>query len=102
MVKTIESVSSVTEQNSAAAQQMAANSTQVSQSVESIADITRENSAATQQVSASAEEMSAQVQEVVASSQSLDEMARELKVIVGQFKLNGHGAEERVATPATS
>ncbi len=89
MVKTIDSVSGVTVQNLAATQEMASNSTQVSQSVEAIADITRQNSAATQEVSASAEEMSAQVEQVVASSQSLDQMAKDLQVVVGKFRLNG-------------
>ncbi len=96
MVKTIDSVSGITEQNSAAAAQMAGNSTQVSQSVESIADITRQSSAATQEVSAASEEMSAQVEQVVASSQALDGMAKELQEVVGKFNLNEHGARSGV------
>lgn len=93
LVKTVETVSGITEQNSAAAEEMAANSTQVSQSVETIGDITRQNSAATQEVSAAAEEMSAQVQQVVASSQSLDQMAKDLQDIVGKFALDGNNSK---------
>ena len=88
MVKTIETVSSVVEQNSAATEQMAANSTEVTKAVEGVANITRENSAATQHVSAAAEEMSAQVQEVVASSQSLSQMARDLQEVVSTFTID--------------
>ena len=92
LVRTIEVVSGVTEQNAAGAQQMSASSTQVGQSVESISEITRQNGAATQEVSAAAEQMSAQVQEVVASSQSLDQMSKDLQTIVGKFNLDGNGA----------
>ena len=93
LVKTVANVSGITEQNSAAAEEMAANSTQVSQSVDSIGDITRQNSAATQEVSAAAEEMSARVQQVVASSQNLDQMAKDLQGIVGKFSLEGRGSK---------
>ena len=92
LVRTIEVVSGVTEQNAAGAQQMSASSTQVGQSVESISEITRQNGAATQEVSAAAEQMSAQVQEVVASSQSPDQMSKDLQTIVGKFNLDGNGA----------
>ncbi|MCR4394137.1 MAG: hypothetical protein NUV31_07195, partial [Dehalococcoidales bacterium] len=39
----------------------------------------------------SAEEMSAQVQQVVASSQSLSNMARELQQLASRFYLGGRG-----------
>ena len=84
----IDGVSSVTEENSAATEQMAANSSEVSKSIEGIATISEQNSASTQEVSASAEQMGAQVQEMVASSQSLAQMAGDLQGIVSRFKLN--------------
>jgi methyl-accepting chemotaxis protein len=82
----IDSVGSVTEENTATTEQMSANATQVSKSVETVAGIAEENSAATQQVSASAEEMSAQVEEIVASSQTLKDMALNLEKSVAIFK----------------
>jgi methyl-accepting chemotaxis protein len=87
LVKVIDSVGSVTEENTAAVEQMTANATQVSKSVETVAGIAEENSAATEQVSASAQEMSAQVQEIVASSQSLKDMAAALEQSVSMFKV---------------
>ncbi len=87
LVKVIDSVGNITEANTAAAQQMTGAATQVSRSVETVAGIAEENSAATEQVSASAEEMSAQVEEIVASSQTLKEMAVVLEESVAMFKV---------------
>jgi len=88
LVKIIDNVGSVTEQNTAATEEMSATATEVSKSVETVAGIAEENSAATEQVSASAEEMSAQVEEIVASSQSLQEMSVELQKMIDSFKLS--------------
>ncbi len=88
MVKTVESVSEVTEQNTAATQQMTASSDGVKDSVESIATITEQSSAAAQEMSASSEEVGAQVQQVVASSQGLAEMAAALRNTVARFRLS--------------
>jgi len=90
MVKVIDNVSKAAEQNSAATEQMVANKAQLADSTNNVAGITEENSAATEEMSASAEEMSAQVQEVVASSQSMADMAKDLKNAIVTFKLNGH------------
>jgi methyl-accepting chemotaxis protein len=88
LVKLIDGVGSITEENTAAAEQMTANATQVMKSVETVAGIAEENSAATEQVSASAQEMSAQVEEIVASSQTLKEMALSLEKGVAMFKVD--------------
>lgn len=98
MVKTIDSVSSIVEENTGATEQMAANSSEVTKALENVAGISEQNSAATQEISASAEEMSAQVEQVVASAQSLSDMAKQLLESVGLFRLNGHGAKEKVAS----
>jgi methyl-accepting chemotaxis protein len=87
LVKTIDAVGAITETNSTATEQMTASASQVSKSIETVAGIAEENSAATEEVSASAEEMSAQVQEIVASSQTLKEMAISLEKSVSAFKL---------------
>jgi|GEM_PF-6327963 len=52
-----------------------------------IASVSEENSASAQEVGISAQEMSAQVEEVAASAQSLREMAQGLLQLVTQFKL---------------
>ncbi len=87
LVKVIDSVGSVTEQNTAATEQMTASATQVSKAVETVAGIAEENSAATEEVSASAQEMSAQVEEIVASAQTLKDMAATLEESVAMFKV---------------
>jgi methyl-accepting chemotaxis protein len=88
LVKVIDSVGSVSEQNATATEQMTDSASRVSKSVETVAGIAEENSAATEEVSASSEEMSAQVQEIVASSQTLKDMAIVLEQSVAIFKVN--------------
>jgi methyl-accepting chemotaxis protein len=88
LVKIMDGVGKVTEQNSAATEQMSASATQVNKAIETVAGIAEENSAATEQVSASAQEMSAQVQEIVASAQTLKDMASTLEQSVAMFKVN--------------
>jgi methyl-accepting chemotaxis protein len=87
LVKVIDSVGSITEKNTAATEQMSSGAAQVSRAVETVAGIAEENSAATEEVSASAEEMSAQVEEIVASSQTLKDMAIALEQSVAMFKV---------------
>ena len=93
MVKTIDAVSGAVEQNSAAAQQMSASSTEVTEAVDGINQVIEQNSAAIQEMSASSEEMSAQVQQVVAASQLLDNLAKELKTSVDEFTDDNADAE---------
>jgi len=99
VAKMMDAVGNVVEQNTAAAQQMSAHGQEVGASVENAASIAQQSGAATEQLSAAAEQMGAQVQQIVASSQSLNEMARILKESVAQFKVhtNGNGAKEKVA-----
>jgi len=99
LVQIIDSVGSITEENTAATVQMTENASKVSRSVETMAGIAEENSAATEQVSASAQEMSAQIQEVVASAQTLKDMAYELEQSIATFKINETAdAVEKVKT----
>ena len=88
LVTAIASVSSVVEENSAATGAMTSSSNEVTTAVENIASVSEENSASVEEVSASTEEMSAQVEEVTASAESLADMAKDLKELIGQFKLN--------------
>jgi len=88
MSKFIEDVNRAAELNAVAVEQMVSNVGQLSDSANTVASVTEENSSATEEMSASAEEMSAQVEEVVASSQSMDDMAKELKTASAVFKLS--------------
>jgi methyl-accepting chemotaxis protein len=94
LVNTVDTVSSVVEENTAATEQMAAGSSAANHAIESIAAVSEENGAAIEEVSASAEEMSAQVEEVNASAQSLSDMAVNLQRICAQFKLKGAQAAQ--------
>ncbi len=88
VVTAIEAMSAVVEENTAVAEEMAANSQEVTTTMEGVASIAEENSAAAEQVSASAEEMLAQVEEVTASSQELANLADQLKAAVAKFKVS--------------
>ena len=87
MVKVIERINTIIEENVSATAQMTNNSVEVSRSIQDLSGVAEENSAATQEVSASAEEMSAQVQEVLASAQSLTDMSQELEESVTVFRI---------------
>ncbi len=87
LVIAVDAVSEIVEQNTAATEEMAATSSEVSQSIEHIASASEENSAEVEQVSASTEEMSAQIAEVTDAAASLSSMAKALDQIVLGFKL---------------
>jgi len=71
----------------AATEKMLNGSNEMMKSIENIASVSEENSASTEEVSASVEEMSAQVEEVSATSQSFLEMAENLKTLIEQFNV---------------
>lgn len=101
MVGTMDVVSTITEGNTAATEEMAFGAGEVSRVMNNIAHISEENNVATEEVTAITEEMSAQVEEVTASAQSLSEMAQELLAMVAQFKLPV-AEETRAATAFVS
>jgi len=87
LVSAMELVSTVVEENTASAEQMAANSQEVNQAMAGVAGVAEENSASVEEVSASAEEMSAQIEEVVASAEELSALAEELREATARFRL---------------
>ena len=87
MMVSLNTVSAVVEENTAATEEMSASANEVAQAIENVASISEENSAAMEEVSASTEEMSAQAEELTASAQSLSEMAVSLRTLIEQFKL---------------
>jgi methyl-accepting chemotaxis protein len=93
VVAAIESVSTVVEENTAVAEEMAANSQEVTTAMEGVANIAEENSASAEEVSASAEEMSSQAEEVVASAEELAALAGQLREVTAQFRVDGSGIE---------
>jgi methyl-accepting chemotaxis protein len=88
LVSSMDTVSAVVVENTAATAQMSASASEVSHSVNMIASVSEETSAAVEEVGASTEEMSAQVQEVSASAQSMAEMAKALQRVVAEFKFS--------------
>jgi methyl-accepting chemotaxis protein len=86
LVKIVNDVGGITQQNAEDTELMSASATQVSKAVETVAGIAEQNSAATQEVSASAQEMSSQVKEIAASSQSLKEMAASIEQSIALFE----------------
>ena len=62
-------------------------------STDNISSISEENAAAAEEVSASTEEMSAQVEEMAAAAQSLATNAEQLREAVAHFNLGQEGAE---------
>ena len=85
-VEAMDSVSTIVEQNLRLSGEMAGDADKVVKSVESIATISEENSASAEEVSASTEEMAAQIEEMVASAHSLADQAEELRRLMGNFK----------------
>jgi len=83
----VDAVSAVTEENKAATDEMALNSSRLTEAIENIASVSEANSASVEEVSASTEEVSSQVEEVSASAAALMEMAHGLQQVTAQFKL---------------
>ncbi len=88
MTNVVQTVSEVTEGNTAAAEQMTASSTEVGKSVQDAASVSQQTLAAAQEMSASSEEVGAQVEQVVDSSKSLADLATDLREVVGKFTLD--------------
>jgi methyl-accepting chemotaxis protein len=91
LVDAVDSVSAVIEKNTAATEEMAANSSELTQAVESTASTSEENSAAVEEVTASTEEVLAQVEQVSAFADTLLESAQGLQKIISQFSLTSDG-----------
>ena len=66
----------------------------MSKSVEAIAAVSQQNGSTTIEMAAAAEQMTAQVQQVVASSQSVGNMANELQSAVGVFELGDNRVKQ--------
>lgn len=83
----VSSVAAITEENSAATEEMAAGADQVTRSMESIANITTETAAAAEEVSAAMEQMRGSTEEIGAAAGELSRTADQLRKQVLRFKL---------------
>lgn len=87
VVTAMNNVAAITEENSAATQQMAAGSDNASGAIERIAELTRKTSAHIEDISVSVEEMAASTEDVAQSADNLATMAENLRDMVKGFKL---------------
>ncbi|MBN2556940.1 MAG: HAMP domain-containing protein [Anaerolineales bacterium] len=94
LVEAMDTVSAIVEENTAASEEMSANSEEVSLAIDSIASISEENAAATQEVSASVEELAAQVQAVNHTAQSMADMGIALSKMMSGFTIDTESAPE--------
>ncbi|GAB4265514.1 methyl-accepting chemotaxis protein [Thermincola ferriacetica] len=85
--KAVNNVAAITEENTAATEEMSASAQQVNSSMQSVASISEENAAAAEEVSASTEELTASIEEISASSEQLAKMAQDLQAIVAKFRV---------------
>ena len=97
ITKKIEEFAAMIEQVSASAREQASGSEKVVTSVAEIAAVAEQTSSSTQEIASSTQEMSSTAEEVASSSQRMADMARQLLVLVGEFKLNVDAGPERVA-----
>ncbi|ADG83466.1 methyl-accepting chemotaxis protein [Thermincola potens] len=83
----VNNVAAITEENSAATEEMSASAQQVNSSIQNVASISEENASAAEEVSASTEELTASIEEISASSEQLARMAEELQGLVSKFRV---------------
>lgn len=87
MTNAMNSVATVTEENTAATEEILASTDQVNKSVQYIAGASEQNASVAQEVSASTEELTATIEEMSSSSERLAKMAQDLNQVVAQFKV---------------
>ncbi len=87
LVNSMDHVAEVVDKNSSETVVMGNNSVEANEALENIASISEENSAAVEEVSASTEEVSAQVAEFRNSVEHLSQMAKRLRELADDFKL---------------
>ncbi|MDA8236229.1 MAG: methyl-accepting chemotaxis protein [Clostridia bacterium] len=86
-VRTFENITQLTEVNNAAAAQMAAYNSQVNSAIGDIANVAERTAEAAQEVSAATEEVSTSTEEIAQSAQDLAKMSHELHRMINKFKV---------------
>ena len=87
VAQAVDTVAAITEQNTAATQEMSASAEQVDSSMKNMAAISDKSASAAQEVSASTEELTASIEEMASSSEQLAGMAQQLRALVAQFQV---------------
>lgn len=87
VIRSVNSMATVTEENTAATEQMAAGSHHMAASIREIASVSEENASVAEEVSASTEEMNASAEEIATSAHSLAETAHHLQTQIARFKV---------------
>ncbi len=91
MVNVMQQISRTIDENAAATEAMAENSSRISASMQNVGSVAEQNSASADEVSASVEEMSASVEQVSASAQTLTQMSEDLRQSVETFRTEAAG-----------
>ena len=86
--KSIDEIVSVSEENTAATEEMAASAGEVGQAIDSIASVSEETAASVEEISASAEQVNASIEQIATSAAELANMAEKLTQVVSIFKLS--------------
>ena len=85
--KSIDEIVSVSEENTAATEEMAAGANEVGKAIDSIASVSEETAASVEEISASAEQVNASIEQIAASAAQLANMAEKLTEAVAMFKV---------------
>lgn len=83
----VNNVAAITEENTAATEEMSAAAQQVNFSMQNVAAVSEQNASSAEEVSASTEELTASIEEISASSDQLARMAGELQNLVSKFRV---------------
>lgn len=86
VVEAIDAVAAVTQENSAASEEMAAGANQVAEAVTGVAAVSQENAASAEEVSAAIEELTAGATGVAAAAAGLSRIAQTLQDQVSRFQ----------------
>jgi methyl-accepting chemotaxis protein len=89
LVGSMDSVSAIIEENTAATEEMNANASEVAQAVENISSLGEKNRLSVEQVASAAEELTDQVEEVGLAAKHMSDTAHLLRDLVEQFNLDG-------------
>jgi len=87
IVKAIENVNGQTQELSKTTEQLSASVELINQSIEVIAELAKTNSNNTTEIAAASEEQLATIEEITSSANTLANMAEELRLLVGRFKI---------------
>ncbi|MDB4895969.1 MAG: methyl-accepting chemotaxis protein [Firmicutes bacterium] len=87
VMQAVNAVASVTEENTAATEEMAAGADQVTEAIHAIAAVSEENASSSEEVSAAMEELSAGADSIANSAGSLSRVAAELQSQVARFRV---------------